>query len=143
MKIHSTPITPPALSPRPRAADTAAFDPELAPAAPEPTPEPAQTSRPRLDMATLVRLLLMQMQLKPSQSGDAAEDTLKLATGQDAPASSSGSLIDDAGQAAAADAQAAAAQTGGEAMPQTAASSAALQAYAGAGAPPGKPLSSA
>ncbi|PTU65270.1 MULTISPECIES: hypothetical protein [unclassified Chromobacterium] len=94
-------------------------------------------------MATLVRLLLMQMQLKLSQSGDAAEDTLKLATGQDAPASSSGSLIDDAGQAAAADAQAAAVQAGGEAMPQTAASSAALQAYAGAGAPPGKPLSSA
>lgn len=93
-------------------------------------------------MATLVRLLLMQMQLKLSQPGDAAEDTLKLATGQDALASSSGSLIDDISQTAA-DAQAAAVQTGDEAMPQTAASSAALQAYAGTEAAPGKPLASA
>ncbi|MBN3005851.1 hypothetical protein JW897_19120 [Chromobacterium alkanivorans] len=143
MKIHSTPINPPSYSPAPRAADAAAFDPELAPAAPEPTPEPAQASRPRLDMAALVRLLLMQMQLKLSQPGDAAEDTLKLATGQEAPTSSSGSLIDDVGQSAAADAQAASVQTGDEAMPQTAASSAALQAYAGAAAAPGKPLASA
>ena len=94
-------------------------------------------------MATLVRLLLMQMQLKLSQPGDAAEDTLKLATGQSTPPASSGSLIDDVGQAVASDAQDAAQQAAAAdtAMPSSAAS-AALQAYAAPSAPPGKPLAS-
>ncbi|PTU70428.1 hypothetical protein [Chromobacterium haemolyticum] len=144
MKVHSTSFQPPIPAQATTASADAAFAPSAtAPATPKPAQQPAQADRPRLDMATLVRLLLMQMQLKLSQPGDAAEDTLKLATGQDALASSSGSLIDDISQTAAADAQAAAVQTGDEAMPQTAASSAALQAYAGTEAAPGKPLASA
>ncbi|AXT46230.1 MULTISPECIES: hypothetical protein [Chromobacterium] len=144
MKVHSTSFQPPIPAQATTASADAAFAPSAtAPATPEPAQQPAQADRPRLDMATLVRLLLMQMQLKLSQPGDAAEDPLKLATGQDALASSSGSLIDDISQTAAADAQAAAVQTGDEAMPQTAASSAALQAYAGTEAAPGKPLASA
>ncbi|OQS44526.1 hypothetical protein [Chromobacterium haemolyticum] len=144
MKVHSVPFQPSIRAQATTATEDAAFSPSAtAPTTSEPEQQPAQANRPRLDMATLVRLLLMQMQLKLSQPGDAAEDTLKLATGQDAPASSSGSLIDDVGQTAAADAHAAAVQTGGEAMPQAAAASAALQAYAGSGAAPGKALASA
>ena len=94
-------------------------------------------------MATLIRLLLMQMQLKLSQPGDAAEDTLKLATGQEAAPASSGSLIDDVGQAAASGAQDVAQQAATAEQPMTpSAAGAALQAYAAPASPSSKPLAS-